>query len=118
MASKFQKIPDKNRYSIVVPNFKSCYICGSSNGVCIHEVFYGNTNRAKSINDGCCIPLCYEHHQGKNGVHNNKLLDEKIKKQVEKIWIKTYCDETLSPNDKIENFIDRFGINYLDSNDV
>jgi len=114
MASKRQKIADKDRYSIVVPNFKSCYFCGGTNRICIHEVFYGSSNRLKSIEDGCCVPLCYEHHQGTHGVHNFKPMDLGLKKQVEMIWIKTYCDPSLSPEEKIEAFIKRFGINYLD----
>lgn len=31
MANKRQKIADKDRYSIIVPNFKSCMVCGSTN---------------------------------------------------------------------------------------
>ena len=118
MASKNQKISDKDRYSIIVPNFKTCYVCGSSNRICIHECFYGVANRQKSIEDGLCIPLCYEHHQGSSGVHFNKQLDEKIKKQAEKIWIKTYCDESLSKDEKIGLFISRYGVNYLDEDEI
>ena len=118
MASKKQKIADKDRYSIIVPNFKTCYVCGLSNRICIHECFYGVANRQKSINDGLCVPLCYEHHQGSNGIHYNKALDDKVKKQAEKIWIKTYCNEDLTPEEKIEQFIKRYGQNYLNEEDL
>ena len=118
MASKRQKIADKDRYSIIVPNFKQCMVCGSTERICIHEVFYGSSNRLKSIEDGCCIPLCFEHHQGTNGVHNNKILDLRFKKQAEKIWIKTYCDESLTPSEKIDQFVNRYNINYLDEDEI
>ena len=111
MSSKRQKIKDEDRYSIIVPNFKTCMICGSTSRICIHEVLYGTANRQKSIEDGLCVPLCFEHHQGNTGVHNNKVLDLKLKQQAEKIWIMTYCD---SEENGIEKFIKRYGKNYLD----
>ena len=82
----------EDRYSIIVPNFKHCYVCGTDKDIHIHEVFFGSANRKKSIEDGLCVPLCGAHHNLSNmGVHFNKQLDEKLKKQAEKIWIKTYC---------------------------
>lgn len=106
------KVADKDRYSIIVPSLKRCYVCGTDKGIHLHEVFYGSRNRQKSIQDGLVVPLCGLHHNLSNmGVHFNKQLDEKIKQQAEKIWIKTYCD---SEEDGIEKFIKRFGRNYLD----
>ena len=32
----------------------------------------GGSNRQKADEDGLWVPLTYEHHQGKMGVHNNK----------------------------------------------
>lgn len=118
MASKRQKIADKDRYSIIVPDFKHCMVCGTSQGICIHEVFFGVSARMKSIEDGCCVPLCRNCHQGTNGVHNNRTLDLALKKQAEKIWIKTYCEPELSPEEKIKKFVLRFGMNYLDSDEI
>ena len=102
----------EDRYSIIVPNFKRCYVCGTDKDIHIHEVFYGSANRKKSIADGCCVPLCGMHHNlSSAGVHFNKALDLRIKQQAEKIWIKTYCT---SEDDGIEEFIKRYGRNYLD----
>ncbi len=111
MASKRQKIKDEDRYSIIVPDFKHCYICGASGDIHLHEVFYGTSSRVKSIEDGCVIPLCPRCHNMSNfGVHFNKALDNRIKQQAEKIWIKTYCD---SEEDGIEKFIRRYGRSYI-----
>ena len=112
MASKRQKIADKDRYSIIVPDFKNCYVCGTDRDIHLHEVFYGSANRQKSISDGLVIPLCGPHHNLSNaGVHFNKALDLKLKQRAEKIWIRTYCD---SEEDGIEKFISKYGRNYLD----
>ena len=116
--NKRQKIAEKDRYSIIVPNLNRCMVCGTTERVCIHEVFFGSSNRVKSINDGLCVPLCFPHHQGTYGVHNNKALDTKLKKQAEKMWIKTYCDPELSSEEKIEAFIKRFNINVLDEDEL
>jgi len=111
MSSKRQKIKDEDRYSIIVPDFKHCYVCGASGDIHLHEVFYGSANRQKSISDGCVIPLCPAHHNmSSQGVHFNKALDNRIKQQAEKIWIKTYCD---SEEDGIEKFIRRYGRSYI-----
>ena len=109
----------EDRYSIIVPNFKHCYVCGTDKDIHIHEVFFGTANRKKSIEDGLCVPLCGAHHNLSNmGVHFNKQLDEKLKKQAEKIWIKTYCVPELSAREKIEVFIKRYGRNYLEEEEV
>ena len=46
------------------------------------------------------------------GIHFNKKLDEKVKKQAEKIWIETYFPDE-SEEEQIEAFIRRYGRNYL-----
>jgi hypothetical protein len=37
---------------------------------------------------GCVVPLCYEHHEGNNGVHQNSALNSKLKKECQKQFIK------------------------------
>lgn len=94
-----------NRFSLV-QDVKQCYVCGETNNIHIHEVFFGK-NRKKSIEDGCCVYLCGKHHnQSKDGVHFNHKLDLELKKQMELYWLKTY-------NKSIEDFIKRYGKNYL-----
>ena len=114
MSSKNQKIADKDRYSIITPHLDKCYICGSKLKIEKHEVFYGVKNRPLSIEDGMVIPLCNYHHNSSNqGVHKNKELDIKLKQIAQTIWMNTYCDKTLSKNKQIEQFIKRYGQNYL-----
>ena len=119
MAGKKDKIKDAERGSIVVPSLDRCMICGSTDRVAIHEIFFGSANRKKSKEDMLCVPLCWNHHNGSNyGVHFNKYLDIKLKKQGEKIWIATYTDDSLSYEDRIDKFIKRYGRNYLDDTDI
>lgn len=93
------------RYSILQSD-KSCYVCGTKSNIHIHEVYFGK-NRQKSIEDGCCVYLCGNHHNMSNeGVHFNHELDMKLKKIMEKRWIE-YNDKTM------EEFIKRYGKNYL-----
>ena len=114
MSSKKQKIADKDRYSIIVPYLDKCYICGSKTKVEKHEVFYGVKNRPLSIEDGMVIPLCSYHHNSSNqGVHRNKDLDIKLKQMAQRIWMDKYCNKNLSKNEQIEQFIKRYGQNYL-----
>lgn len=115
MASKKDKVKDKDRFSILVPSLDRCSLCGSTDRVAIHEVFYGsNGNRSKSKEDGMCIPLCASHHNMSNfSVHFNKDLDLKVKQNAEKIWIETYTDKELDYDSRIQKFIDRYGRNYL-----
>lgn len=101
------KVLDKDRFSIITEKLDRCYVCGSS-PVHLHEVFYGTANRKLSKEDGLVIPLCPAHHNMSNmGVHFNKALDEKIKQQAEKIWLKEYSKT-------VDDFIKRYGKNYLD----
>lgn len=72
-----------------------------------HEVFFGIRNRQKSIDDGLIVFLRPEmHNMSKQGVHFNRNFDIYLKKIAEKVWLE-YYDKT------IENFIERYGRNYL-----
>lgn len=93
------------RYSLLQEEAR-CYVCNSSQNIHIHEVFFGK-NRKKSIEDGCCVYLCGKHHnQSNEGVHYNHKLDKELKIQMELYWLKHY-------NKTIEDFIKRYGKNYL-----
>lgn len=94
-----------NRFSIIQKN-KECIVCKTRLDIHIHEVFFGK-NRQKSIEDGCCIYLCGTHHNMSNkGIHFDHELDLKMKQQMENAWLKYY-------NKTIEDFIERYGKNYL-----
>jgi len=118
MAGKNDKIKDKDRFSILVPKLDTCFICGTSSRICLHEVFHGTANRKKSKEDGLIIPLCFDHHQGTFGVHNNSKLDSKFKHDAEICWIHEYANDCNSPEEKINKFIDRYGKNFIDPGDL
>ena len=93
------------RYNIV-QNEKICFVCGSSQNIHIHEVYFGK-NRKISIEDGCCVYLCGRHHnQSNEGVHFNHELDIKLKRVCENKWMDHY-------NKTEDDFRKRFGKSYL-----
>lgn len=94
-----------NRYSILQTK-KECLKCHNTN-IHIHEVYYGAKNRQKSIEDGCCVYLCPRHHNmSKQGIHFDKAFDLQVKQSMERKWLEIY-------NKSIDDFIKRYGRNYL-----
>ena len=65
-------------------------------------------NRKKADEDGLTVYLCYEHHEGTNGVHGKKgkPLNEKLKKIAQKRWLEYY-------NKTTDDWIKRYGRDYL-----
>lgn len=95
--------------SLVQEN-KICIICGSVDNLHKHHVFYGTANRKKSEADGCWVWLCaYHHNMSDEGVHFNKNLDIYLKIMLERAWLDYY-------NKTIDDFIQRYGRNYLEYN--
>ena len=93
--------------SSIIANKKICYVCGTTSNLHLHHILFGR-NRKKADEDGLTIYLCYEHHEGTNGVHG-KLgheLDLKLKVIAEKRWCKFY-------NKTPEQFLKRYGRTYL-----
>lgn len=68
---------ERMRFSILTKDFTKCYLCGKPKEH-LHEIYFGK-NRVNSMKWGCVVPLCYQCHQGKNGVHYNKEVDIKLK---------------------------------------
>ena len=94
-----------SRFSIIQKN-KECIVCSTRLNIHTHEVFFGK-NRQKSIEDGCCIYLCGNHHNmSSKGIHFDHALDLKIKQKMEKAWLEYY-------NKTTNDFIKRYGRNYL-----
>lgn len=88
------------------PKVAKCYICGSTDRVATHEIFFGTANKKKSIEDGMCVNLCGPHHNlGSEGVHFNHELDLKLKQEGQRKWEATYGDR--------EAFRKRYGRSYL-----
>lgn len=72
-----------------------------------HEIFFGTSNRQKSINDGLVVFLKPEYHNMSNlGVHFNREFDLMLKVAGEKRWLEYY-------NKTIDDFIKEYGKNYL-----
>ena len=86
---------------------KMCAICGVKNNLHLHHIIFGK-NRKKADEDGLTIWLCYEHHEGTNGIHgkNGHKLDMILKQKSEECWLRHY-------NKTKEDFIKRYGKNYL-----
>lgn len=83
---------------------KQCFVCGKSEPLHLHHVFFGNANRRQSDKYGCVVWLCPEHHVGKTGVHFNKNLDLMIKKLCQAEFEKRYSRS---------EFVAVFGRNWL-----
>ena len=91
----------------IIQDIKRCYICNTKNNLHLHHIFFGK-NRKKADEDGLVVYLCYEHHEGTNGVHgkNGHELDLMLKESAEYCW--------LAKNGKDKNeFIKRYGKNYI-----
>lgn len=72
-----------------------------------HEVFYGTANRKKSIEDGLVIFLPPILHNMSNiSIHFDKVFDNTIKQIGQKTYMEYY-------NKTMEEFIERYGRNYL-----
>ena len=72
-----------------------------------HEIFYGTSNRKKSIEDGLVVYLAPEMHNMSNkGVHFNKSFDNELKRVGQTTWMTYY-------NKSEEDFRKRYGKNYI-----
>lgn len=72
-----------------------------------HEVFYGTSNRQKSIEDGLIIFLPpHLHNMSNKGIHFDNEFNKSVKRLGQKAYMHHY-------NKTIEEFIERYGRNYL-----
>lgn len=68
----------------VIQSEKECYVCGTTQGLHCHHVFFGNPNRKHSEKFGMKVWLCWEHHTGSTGAHQNRALDLHLKKLAQR----------------------------------
>lgn len=105
MHNKSKKLTklERNRASVFTSDLEHCYLCGKPREH-LHEIIYGK-NRINSIKYNFVIPLCANHHTGKDGIHFNKDLD---------LYYKRLCQIHFENNigNRIE-FIKIFGRSYL-----
>ena len=105
MHNKSKKLAklERNRFSVFTDDLEHCILCGKPREH-LHEIIYGK-NRINSIKYNFVIPLCANHHTGKDGIHFNKDLD---------LYYKRLCQIYFENNigNRIE-FIKIFGRSYL-----
>lgn len=81
---------ERMRFSILTKDMDHCYLCGAIRHS-IHEIYFGK-NRVNSMKWGCCVPLCLNHHTGKDGVHNNHQVDIMLKQHCQLKFREVYPD--------------------------
>lgn len=95
------------RYSIITNDMEHCLVCGTTQNIHKHEIFFGTGKRQLSIKYGLVVPLCGKHHNLSNvGVHFDSMLNEKLHTLGQEKAMKYYEWTT-------EDFINIFGRNYL-----
>lgn len=71
----------------IMSNDRKCYVCGYTQGIHKHHIFFGTANRKISEQEGCWCYLCMRHHNGSNdGVHFNNDLNLKLKRECQERW--------------------------------
>ena len=90
----------------IIQDEKVCYRCRTPFGLHLHHICQGVGRRKHSDEDGLTVWLCYEHHLGKTGVHNDKVFDLALKRIAEEKWLYVY-DKT------VKDWIKRYDRNYL-----
>lgn len=88
-----------------------CWLCGAngrSDPLDRHHAF-GGANRKLSEEDGLCFSLCHNkcHIFGSNSVHQNRAQDLRLKQQAQRYAM-------IKHDYTIQQFIARYGKNYLD----
>ncbi len=73
--------------------FDTCLICGSSQGLERHHVFYGSGLRQLSEKWGMVAPLCHRCHRGSHGVHFSRPLDLMLKRLFQEKFEETHTRE-------------------------
>ncbi len=95
----------KPRIRSIMQDTKECYITGSTVNLHRHHVFGGNPNRELSEKYGCWVWLRADWHNLSNyGVHFDKKLDLRIKRETQSKFEELYGHE---------KFMKVFGKSYL-----
>lgn len=76
--------------SIIQKDESRCYICGSMQNLERHHAMHGTANRKWAETYGLTVYLCRTHHTGSIGVHNDAILDERIKKDAQRAFSNIY----------------------------
>lgn len=76
--------------SIIQPEDDRCFICGSRVNLECHHAMHGTANRKIAEQYGLTVMLCREHHTGPLGVHQDIILDERVKKAAQTAFQRIY----------------------------
>lgn len=89
----------------IMQDKKECFICKRTDNLHLHHVYFGK-NRKISDENGFTCYLCYDHHEGSDGVHgkNGHKIDTYLKKTCQERYERTH--------ERIE-FLYLIGRNYL-----
>jgi len=83
----------------------------------LHEIFFGNGQRQKSIQWGLQKRLCYEHHNdpsSKTNPHYNSDIDMKYKQEYQRKFEMDLINfKAFSPEEAHKVWMREFGRNYL-----
>ena len=89
----------------IISDKQECFICHSTHNLQMHHIFFGTANRKLSEENGLKVWLCWDCHEGGNGVHHNRELD---------LWHKKMAQKKFEETHSREEFMKIFGKNYLD----
>lgn len=89
----------------IIQDDETCFVCGYGGHTHCHHCIFGNSNRDNSEKYGLKVFLCWEHHEGNTGVHNNRELDLQIKRIAQQRFEEIHGTR--------QDFIQIFGKSYL-----
>lgn len=91
--------------SSILQTNPECFICGTLRRLERHHVLFGVPNRKHAEEDGLWVWLCEDHHRGDLSVHFNRNMDLNLKRYAQKKYEETHTRE---------EFVERYGRNYLE----
>ena len=91
----------------IITTENKCFICGCQGHLHTHHIFHGVSNRKNSEKYGLKVPLCYECHEGKNGVHHNSNNNDAD------LYLKRIGQAKFEETHTRQEFISIFGKSYL-----
>lgn len=88
----------------ILQSSKYCWVCRALYPLHYHHI-YGGRNRRVSDENGFGVYLCFDHHVGEHGVHNNPRADMALKKTCQMVYERDHGTR--------EDFLKLIGKNYL-----
>ena len=80
--------------SILQGDTRECYLTGAADGLHRHHIYFGNPNRKISEANGFLVWLRWDWHNGAEyGVHFNRDLDLKLKRECQEKYEETHSRE-------------------------